>query len=347
MEAPSAFARNDALRRQVLLMAAAGCAIVLAAWFFSGGTCALWCAFAVAVAGGMHVAFSIRRYHEIARLAAEVDEVLHSGRRVSFSDCKEGDVSVLRNELSKMTAQLMRMADQLEHEKLALADAMADISHQIRTPLTAMALMLPALERDDSASVRKRTVRDLETLLDRVSWLVTSLLKMAKVDAGALSIDMRTVRAADVVGRAVHPLEMICDLHDVRLCLECPDEVSFCGDARWTAEALENIVKNCVEHTPAGGTITVSASEDALAARIIVEDTGCGIAPEDLPHVFERFYRGASEPAGDGADGAPEGFGIGLALAQSLICAQGGTLRARNALGGGARFEIAFPKLIV
>ena len=120
---------------------------------------------------------------------------------------------------------------------------------------------------------------------------------------------------------------------------------TFQGDAPWTAEAVENIAKNCMEHTPPGGTVTVAVSEDALACTIAVSDTGPGIAPEDLPHIFERFYRGRG---GEGPDVAqPAGFGIGLSLAQALVSAQGGTLRAFNNPDGGARFEIAFPKLVV
>ena len=155
------------------------------------------------------------------------------------------------------------------------------------------------------------------------------------------------------------------DLRDVNLVLDLDEAATFVGDAPWSAEALENIVKNCMEHTPAGGTVTVTVREDALATTLAVNDTGPGIAAEDLPHIFERFYRGRDEgtrgaedsrsanglQGGEGADAEdvrqPAGFGIGLSLAQALVSAQGGTLRAANNPEGGARFEIAFPKLVV
>lgn len=322
---------------------------------------------------GFFLAVSLHRHRQVAKLTEEVDEVLHSGRRIDFTNCREGDVAALSNELGKMTARLSLTSEQLAQERNALADSLADVSHQIRTPLTAITLMLPAVERTDDPRERKRAVRELETMVDRVSWLVTALLKIAKVDAGAMPVERRQVRAADVVKRAVAPLETAMDLRDVTLVLDLDEGATFQGDAPWTAEAVENIVKNCMEHTPAGGMVQVTTREDALATTIAVDDTGSGIAPEDLPHVFERFYRGghrvaatveadlaSGEPAGlDDAPTAvrggwadedvrqPMGFGIGLSLAQALVSAQGGTLRAENGPHGGAHFEIAFPKLVV
>ena len=327
-----------------------------------------WVAGTGAVLLAVFLAVSLYRHRQIRRLAEEIDEVLHSGRTVGFSNCREGDVAVLANELSKMVSRLSRTRDQLSRERNALADSLADVSHQIRTPLTAITLMLPVVERADDARERKRAVRELESMIERVSWLVTTLLKIAKVDAGAMHVEQREVRGAEVARRAVAPLATAMDLRDVNLVLELDETATFQGDAPWTAEAVENIAKNCMEHTPPGGTVTVAVREDALATTIAVSDTGSGIAPEDLPHIFERFYRGGQgaettdgaqvDPVGgdlgrpwaddNGNDARqPAGFGIGLSLAQALVSAQGGTLRASNNPAGGARFEIAFPKLVV
>ncbi len=300
-----------------------------------------WCAAAGAVGLAFFAAVSVWRHRQIRRLSASIDEVLHDGRQVQFSKCREGDVAVLANELEKMVARLARTTEQLQHERNALADALADISHQIRTPLTAAELMLPALERIEDPDRRKRAIRDLEEMLERVAWLVTTLLKIAKVDAGAITAQAAEVDAGAVLSRATAPLEVAFDLRDVALAVDVAPGARFKGDAMWTAEALENILKNCMEHTPAGGAVRVHAAENALATTFTITDTGPGIAPDDLPRIFERFYRG------DDAAGAPEGFGIGLALAQALISVQGGTLRADNAPEGGARCQVSFPKLIV
>ncbi|HIZ18141.1 MAG TPA: HAMP domain-containing histidine kinase, partial [Candidatus Olsenella stercoravium] len=153
------------------------------------------------------------------------------------------------------------------------------------------------------------------------------------------------VDASELVARAADPLAVTFDLADVELVCDVQEGSGFEGDLAWTAEALENILKNCLEHTPAGGRVRVRAGEDALAFRLRVEDTGAGIAPDDLPHVFERFWRGGERGAGSEVD--PGGVGIGLALAKSLVTAQGGSIRASNAPNGGARFDIVFFKATV
>ena len=330
--------RNRSFAIQLASLAATLTAIAALAWTLEGARTGLWVLAAGALACGLFAAFSASRYRQIARLAAEVDEVLHGGRRIDFSDYREGDLAVLKNELAKMVSALRCATERLDAEKRALADALADVSHQIRTPLTAMGLLIPAAERASDEGERTRTLRELEALVDRVGWLVTALLKLAKADAGAIRVQAQSVDAARLVHDALGPLAGAFDLRDVGLRLDVAEGAAFTGDAAWSAEALENILKNCMEHTPSGGTVRVRVSEDAVACRVCVSDTGSGIAEADLPHLFERFYRGEGST----------GFGIGLALAQALVVAQGGTLRAGNDRDtGGARFDLTFPKVIV
>ncbi len=297
-----------------------------------------WVAVCGAVALAFFVGASLHRRRQIMRLAQQIDQILLDGRRVDLANCREGDVAVLSNELAKMVARLDRANTLLEEERNALSDALADVSHQIRTPLTAAALMLPKIERTQDAQERREAVRQLEGMLDRVSWLVTSLLKIAKVDAGAIRVERKPVDVQELAHRAVEPLLVSFDLHDISFVCQVQEGATFVGDALWTTEALENILKNCAEHTPDGGTVTLAATEDALATRITVTDAGPGFAPEDLPRLFDRFYRGQN---------VTQGFGIGLALARALVSVQGGTLTAANAPEGGAQFVLAFPKLVV
>ena len=316
--------RNRPLAVELAVLAAVLGVVAALAWTLAGPGAGLAALASLALACTLFTAFSARRYREIARLAAEVDEVLHGGRRIDFADYREGDVAVLKNELAKMTAALAGATDRLGQEKAALADALADVSHQIRTPLTAIGLLVPAIEDAAGPAERTRALRELETLVERVGWLVTTLLKLAKADAGAIRVQAAPVDVERLVRDALAPLAGAFDLRGVTCEADVAPGASFTGDAAWSAEAL--------------GNVRVSAHEDAVALRLRVADTGSGIAAEDLPHLFERFYRGAES----------EGFGIGLSLARSLTVAQGGTLRAGNDRAtGGARFDFAFPKMVV
>lgn len=344
---------HTALVRQCALMAA----LVAVVAVLSPPAARIWVAAAGAVSLAVFVAVSLSRHRQIQKLTVQIDEVLHNGRTVRFEKCHEGDVAVLTNELEKMVSRLARATELLQKERSGLVDSLADVSHQIRTPLTAAELMLAAVEREEDPRERKRLLRRLEGQMERISWLVTTLLKIAKVDAGAIRVQHAPVNVASCAARAASPLETALDLRDVALRLDIPVTAQFTGDELWTAEAVENILKNCMENTPAGGSITVVANETPLATILRICDTGPGIAPDDLPHIFDRFYRGgnaAAEECGESDDAeprlcaaAPEGFGIGLSLAQALVSAQGGTLQAANRPYGGAEFTITFPKLVV
>ncbi len=296
-----------------------------------------------------------RRYRKLAQLSACIDDVLHGDRSLDFSSMSEGELAILCSELDKMVMRLNLTADELTREKQALADALADISHQIKTPLTSLSITTE-LVRKHLAEVPEcaedlERMRRIEQLEIRVEHLVASLLKLARLDAGAIRLASDQVLVDDVVRSAVQPLAIALDIADVALQVDIADGCTFTGDPAWTAEAIGNIVKNCMEHTPTGGTVRIIAWEDALACRIRVTDTGSGIAEEDLPHVFERFYRSAHGGEAESAVN-PAGIGIGLSLAQSLIAAQGGTITAKNAHDErgrvcGAQFDIAFFRAIV
>ncbi|MBS5450336.1 MAG: HAMP domain-containing histidine kinase [Coriobacteriia bacterium] len=308
----------------------------------AGAVAGLVCAASCVLVGVAFVGADHVRRRRIAGLAERVDLVLRDPMTTQpFGAYGEGELAVLENELQKMAARLRDQATGLQVERDALADSLADISHQLRTPLAAIALTLELLGRPDIGEDRRcRLTRDLRSQVDHLSWLATTLLLLARADAKALRVACEPVRVADLVREAVEPLRIALELKDqtFEAHLASGDEV-FEGDPGWSREALANILKNCMEHTPAGGVLRVEASRGALATRIVVSDTGPGISAADLPHVFERFYKGEGS--------APGSAGIGLALARTLVTAQGGTLTASNGIHGGARFELTFPHIVV
>ena len=342
--------RNPEVRRGAYAFALVGAIGTAAAWALAGRAAAACVAIVTVLLATVFLVVTRSRYRALARMALQVDRALHGSRDVSFERMREGELAVLASELDKMRSRLELANEDLLREKGALADALADVSHQIKTPLTSLSLMTSltrgALVADGAHPAEVERLRTMERLEGRVEWLVSSLLKLARIDAGVVSFARAHVDGAELVARAIEPLAVSAELAGVELVRDVQPGAGFEGDLAWTAEALENILKNCLEHTPAGGEVRVSCAEDALAFRLSVEDTGPGIAPDDLPHVFERFYRGGAAGAG-GSEVDPGGVGIGLALAKSLVTAQGGSVRAGNVPGGGARFDLVFFKATV
>lgn len=282
----------------------------------------------------LHLLTTYRRYRRIAVLAADIDKLLHNAAHTIQANA-EGELAVLQTEIQKMTVRLREHEQQLTEEKQYLSDSLADISHQLRTPLTSMHLLATLLSDPElSEQQRSRHLHELHSLLTRIDWLVTTLLKISKLDAGTVQLRQETLPLDELLRTACKPLQIPAELKEQTISVSA--EGSFTGDPAWTAEAVGNIVKNCMEHTPAGGKINVTALENPLFTEICITDSGSGIAPEDLPHIFERFYKGKD-------DDAP-GFGIGLSLARTIITSQNGTVKAENLPEKGAKFTIRFYK---
>lgn len=297
-----------------------------------------------------------RRYRALANMAANLDRVLAGERDIRLRDMSEGELAILSSEIDKVIARLNLTVDELQAEKLALSDALADISHQLKTPLTSIAISTELIRdrlsaRGDSEDLVER-LRLIQTLQARVEDLVSALLKLARIDAGVIKLVCGDVDARELVRKSFEPLAIAFDIANVRFSADVQDGASYEGDLTWSVEALENILKNCMEHTPAGGCVSVRVTEDVLACRIRIEDTGPGIAESDLPHIFERFYRGSRDANATPSEVNPAGVGIGLALSKSLVTAQGGTLTAENLRDEngnitGAAFNLVFFKTVV
>lgn len=281
----------------------------------------------------MHLWSTSRRYQKLAELSEDLDRILHGEDDVILGQYAEGELAILQNEIRKMTVRLREQQQTLQLDKVHLADSIADISHQLRTPLTTINLLVSFLSEPECSDDRRlKLTRELCGLLSRIDWLITALLKMSKLDAGTVRFRPEQLPMDKLLHQAAEPLLVPMELRDQSLSITA--DGTFEGDIAWTQEALANILKNCMEHTPAGGSITVTATETVLYREIRIADTGCGIAPEDLPHIFERFYKGK--------DADEKSFGIGLALARRIITQQNGTIKAENQPHGGALFTIRF-----
>lgn len=333
------FLRNAEIKRELFFWFLLSSGFISAAYFLMPKFGFLTAGFSAAFVGTWFL-ITWRRYRKIEDLSLEIDHILHDQAHIDLSRFAEGELSILYSEVYKMTVRLKEQAEILKKDKVYLADSIADISHQIRTPLTSIHLIANFLSEEELPGERRlELVRDLCQLLSRIDWLIATLLKMSKLDTGTVQMDRTKVNARQVVEKAAEAIAIPMDLRSQELLLFSSGEESFLGDFSWTAEAVGNILKNCMEHTPDGGTLTVEIRETALFTEFSICDTGPGFASEDLPHLFERFYKGKN--AGKNS------VGIGLALARMIVAAQGGAIKAENGRKGGARFVLRFYKTTV
>ena len=327
--------RNRAFQRFSVLFCLAAAAAVVAG-FLIGTAAGILAAASAAVFGAMFYSFTKARHESIARLSDQIDRVLHHADRLYIADEDEGELSVLQSEIAKMTLRIREQNEALKTEKERLADSLADVAHQLRTPLTSVALILSLLEKNPDESERGALLREARELLLRMDWLLDSLLKLSRLDAGIVAFRSESVEVRALIDAALRPFLISLELHDITVRTDVPDGAALQGDPGWLSEAIQNILKNCMDSAGDHGTIEIACEDTPLFLEITIRDSGAGFAKEDLPRLFDRFYRGKNAGA--------SGYGIGLALCRMIVSRQGGTVTAKNHPRGGALFAIRFPK---
>jgi signal transduction histidine kinase len=286
--------------------------------------------------GTAFFAFTSARYKKIARISSQIDLVLHNADHLYIGDSDEGELSILHSEIAKMTLRIREQNDALKKEKKHLADSLADIAHQLKTPLTSVNLILSLLANSPDESQKKAFLRETEGLLVRMDWLITTLLKLSRLDAGIVVFQREQIEVNSLIHAALRPFLIQLELHNIDLQIDAPKKLIIQGDLNWLSEAIQNILKNCIESTGEMGKLQINCTENPLFTEISIHDSGKGFDQEDLPCLFDRFYRGRKTNA--------SGYGIGLSLCKMIITGQGGTITAKNHLQGGAVFAIRFPK---
>ncbi|MEE0200681.1 MAG: HAMP domain-containing sensor histidine kinase [Muricomes sp.] len=327
--------RNREIRQFAIVFAIITAAATAAGYYMNpaAGGLALVCA---AAFGAAFFVFTRARYKRIAQISEQIDLVLHNTDHLFISEAEEGELSILQSEITKMTQRIREQNDALKKEKGHLADSLADIAHQLRTPLTSANLILSLLENSPDENERKQLLRETEELFAQMDWLLSSLLKLSRLDAGVVMFQNGQIEADSLINTALRPLIIPIELHSIDLKIDVPRGIVIRGDAGWLSEAIQNILKNCIEGAGDHGKIHIICEDTPLFTGITLHDSGAGFNKEDLPVLFERFYRGKNT--------GTAGYGIGLALCKTIITRQGGTITAKNHPQGGAVFSIRFPK---
>ncbi|MFS0781247.1 sensor histidine kinase [Bacillus sp. 1P06AnD] len=328
--------RNREIRVQLALMVSSS-AVMAAAAAFVWPAAALMLVFASFILIGISLMCTRWRYRDIEKLTGYLHRIEGGDYSLDIRDNEEGELSILKNEIYKLTLMLTERELSVTKDNTQLTDAISDISHQLKSPLTSMMVMADLLSGTDlPAGKRKEFTRHIQIQLERMEWLVSSLLKLAKLDAGAVDFKREPIEVKKLIQQALEPLLIPIDIKGQNILVKGEEKVSFYGDFKWTTEAIVNILKNGVEHTREGGTIEVCFTENALYTELAIKDKGEGISKEDLPYIFKRFHKGRNAAEGS--------IGIGLSLAYSIITRQNGVIDVSSVIGSGTEFRIKFYK---
>lgn len=279
-----------------------------------------------------------RRYKKIADLNNYLSLVCAGNYMIDIKDNTEGELSILKNNLYKVIVLLRSKNELLEKDKIYLADSLADISHQLKTPLTSLMVMVDLLKDEKNIDKQKQFISIIEIQISKIKWLVENLLKLSKLDAGTIKFKKEKIDVLSVITKSLSPFLVQMEMKNISLETTIND-FSFTGDLNWTSEAVENIIKNCIEHTDDNGKLNIETGVTNIYSYIKITDNGCGIKKKDLPHIFERFYQGENS--------SKESVGIGLALAKTIVENQGGSIEVTSEENVGTEFIIKFNKMVV
>ena len=246
----------------------------------------------------------------------------------------EGTDSPLEDSIYKAVVLLREGREQAQRAKQNLADNMADMSHQLKTPAASIGLTLSLLKKKAWDEEAKGDIMRMEGQIGHLQYMVGSMLTLSRLDAGVLELEEKEFDLEEMLVDAVQPFVRQMEEKGICFGIQGADGISLSGDFGWCSEAFGNIIKNCVEHTPEQGNIRIACRDNPIYTEVVIQDSGGGFDEADLPHLFERFYRGAGS--------SKDSVGIGLALSKSIIEKENGTVTAENAKTGGARFCIKF-----
>lgn len=293
----------------------------------------------VCIAFGLAFAVLFLGYLKIQKkqtmdIAKRIERINLGDYSLQIDRNSEDELSLLDNQIYRTAVKFREQAENSNKDKENLQKSLSDISHQLKTPLTSIIVMVENILDDDDMplEIRREFLNDIKHNTNTISFLVQSLLKLSKLDAEAVKFRYEQVEVKSIIDECIKNTAVMAEILGVRLETDCNDIILNC-DRKWLCEAITNIIKNCIEHSH-NGNIKITAEQNKLYTKISIKDNGSGIDKEDLPHIFERFYKGKNS--------SDDSVGIGLALAKSIIEKQSGYIGVSSELGAGSEFVIKF-----
>lgn len=276
-----------------------------------------------------------KKINEITKMISKINNRQFD---IDINDFKEGELSILKNEISKTTTMLRQVADNSIKDKINLKDSLGDISHQLKTPLTSITIMIDNIldNLDMDEKTRKKFLINIKREIININFLVMSLLKLSKFDANVVKFNKEEVYIKDIIKESIKNVSMIKELKNISIKVSGDNNIKLLCDYKWQVESITNILKNSIEHTDEYGIVEINYSENKLYTRILIKDNGKGIDSEDLSHIFDRFYKGKKC--------SEDSIGIGLSLSKTIIEKEGGSITAKSTPNVGTIFTIKYLK---
>ena len=275
---------------------------------------------------------------KINEITKYIEEINRGNYKLNIEENTEDELSILKNELYKITIKLKEVAENSQKDKTTLKDSLSDISHQIKTPITSILIMLDNILSDENMpkDIKKDFIKDIKREIVNIKFLVKSILKLSKIDSNSIKFIKKEVFIKDIINEAVKNVSMLSELKNIEIIVLGDDSIKTICDLKWQVEAITNILKNCIEHSYENRKIYINYNQNNMYTELKIEDNGTGIDAKDLPHIFERFYKGKNSSS--------DSVGIGLALSKSIIESNNGYIQVDSELNKGTTFIIKYLK---
>lgn len=279
-----------------------------------------------------------KRDKKINQITQYINEIKNKKYDLDISENSEDELSNLKNELYKITVMLKEESEISKKDKENIKVSVEDISHQLKTPLTSITIMLDNLKNypNMDEKTKQKFIFEINKQVDWINWLVISMLKLSKLDANVVQFYDEKINLKKLIDEVIKKLEIPMEIKNQQIIIEGDENASFVGDYKWQLEAITNIIKNSIEHNKYNGKIYIKYEENALFTKITIKDEGEGISKEDLKHIFERFYKSQNS--------SKNSVGIGLALAKKIIEKNNGIINCKSEIDKGTEFVIKYMK---
>lgn len=269
-----------------------------------------------------------------------IENINSKNYKLDIEENTEDELSILKNEVYKTTIMLNEIAKNSKEDKIKLKDSLSDISHQLKTPLTSITILIDNIieNTDMDEKTRLEFAKNIKREIININFLVQSILKLSKLDANSVNFMNEYVNISEIIENSVKNVAILCDLKNIDIEVNGNKTSKIFCDIKWQVEAITNILKNCVEHSDYNSKIKICYEENQVYSKIEIKDYGVGIDKEDLPHIFERFYKGKNS--------SNESIGIGLALSKTIIENNNGYISVESKSNQGTKFIIKYYKVI-